>query len=55
MSKQESYLWACSRLRELVEKDSYGTVTIAMAAGKINGLKKEINEKPSVDSLGKKI
>lgn len=49
MSKSELLAWAYSVLSEHVGNDSYGTITIAMAGGKISGVKSDINHKPPVD------
>lgn len=47
--KDKLLAWAYSIISEHVGKDSFGTITIAMASGKISGIKEEINQKPPVD------
>lgn len=47
--KLQKYGWACSIVREHVDKCSFGTITIAMANGKVSGIKEEINRKPLLD------
>lgn len=50
--KLQKYGWACSVVREHVDKNSFGTITIAMANGKVSGVKTEINLKPMSDHNG---
>lgn len=47
------YAWACSVLREHVSKGTYGSITIAMANGKISNIKQELNMKPPIDGKQK--
>lgn len=42
----KGFEWACGIVREHIDKDSFGTITIAMANGKISAIKEEINRKP---------
>lgn len=53
MGKMELFAWACGVVRDLIDADTYGTVTIAMAAGKISSVRKEVNLKPPVDTTAK--
>lgn len=50
--QMQAFAWAAAIIQDHMVKGSYGTVTIAMANGKVSGVKCEINHKPDVDPKG---
>jgi len=53
MGKNESLVWACGIIQDHMKKDSFGTITVSMASGKISSVKTEIHHKPELDHNNK--
>lgn len=47
--KNESFLWACSVLREKMDNNFFGSITIPMQSGNIGGVDIKEVLKPPVD------
>lgn len=49
VDKGQISAWVFSIIQEHVENKTFGTITVAMANGKISNVKCEVNQKPPVD------